>query len=125
MAGCENYQYLNMRNSRLEVGIGFGGDSASRMRLFLSSDFDVCRASAWGMTYSQGPLVPASFNDSLQPLRIQALGFGGASAAARQSASRQLNERITQNMRKVDKSQFANSAFDREFLLGKTFQKHR
>jgi len=52
---------------------------------------------------------------------IEAWGLGEEAALAEQERFRKENADLIYDRRKVDKKQFANSDFDKEFLLGKTF----
>jgi len=53
--------------------------------------------------------------------QVECWGFGGEDAAEAHAAEQADLQRMQANRRKVDKKKLAGSAFDREFLLGKTF----
>ena len=83
---------------------------------------DGCVASSGGLTFERGALA------SGKRFEIDALevwGVGGAEALARaaeaQGDARRATEKSIAKARRVDKAQFANNEFDKEMLLGKTF----
>ena len=53
--------------------------------------------------------------------RVQVWGCGGAAALACLKAGREEDQRTRDRARKVDRRAFADNAFDREYLLEKTF----
>ena len=115
---ARNYMYLNVKKSAVAKGLGMGG-ADSHPRLWLDNELEACRGSQYGLTYQAGKLH--SSEESFAPSNIKVWGYGSAEALERQARIKAVQDRVTANMRKVDKSAFAESAFDREFLLGKTF----
>ena len=53
---------------------------------------------------------------------IELYGFGGEKALEAQRAAREEKEEIVSSRRQVDKKQFIQSDFDKEFLFGGTFK---
>jgi hypothetical protein len=118
--GTGNFQYLKVRGRQGLQGLGLGGDELTP-RLLLDRDFEQCRAGALDLTYEEGALRGPGRLPAFEPHVIEAWGLGGDAAAAAQAAERQDLDRLQSNRRKVDKKALAGNAFDREFLLGKTF----
>jgi hypothetical protein len=118
--GTGNFQYLKVRGRQGLQGLGLGGDELTP-RLLLDREFEQCRAGALDLTYEEGALRGPGRPPGFLPHVIEAWGLGGDAAAAAQAAERQDLDRLQTNRRKVDKKALAGNAFDREFLLGKTF----
>jgi len=128
---AQHFQYLNVKSRTKEHGIGFGGRDGA-LRLWLDSNFEACVARSIDYTYEKGALrvkTGKSTEDDFEinkeefsVYRLEAWGFGGKSALDAQKQKQKETAELIQGRRQVDKKQFANSAFDREFLLGKTFQ---
>lgn len=145
-----NVQYMNSK-SRLPNGVGFGGElhnavatnvqtlsrDAARPRLWIDFEFESCVARVGGddAVFESGPLLgsssPSVTNDedavvdenreAFKIGEIECWGLGGEEALARRAEWRHQKDKIIQKQRQVDKSQFANNSFDREYLLGQTF----
>lgn len=116
------YQWLNTKASTLPRGLGFGG-TAEGFRLFVPESLERCTAADACPTYETGPLLP----DGAEQFEIHTLevwGCGGREAvAAALQAQRQERAIADENIvkaRQVDKAQFFNNEFDREFFLSNT-----
>ena len=99
------------------------------MRLWISGTLEDCYSRSIGLTYDQGPLrcIKSVSDDVLNPdtfkiVSISLYGFGGESALTEQQTKREEVSEIVNSRRQVDKRQFVQSDFDREFLLGNTFK---
>ena len=57
--------------------------------------------------------------------KTEVWGCGGAQATETQGSAAKQNRDTRESMRKVDRKAFAENAFDREFLLSKTFADSR
>jgi len=117
--GTGNFQYLKCRGRTGHQGIGFGGDEGN-LRLWLDRDLDNCFARSSDLTYESGRLRWQK-DPSFRPMAIEFWGFGGSEALASQVGAHQDVAKMQLDRRKVDRKKFAESSFDREMLLGKTF----
>eukprot|EP00388_Colpodella_angusta_P005050 GDKJ01015929.1.p1 GENE.GDKJ01015929.1~~GDKJ01015929.1.p1 ORF type:complete len:570 (-),score=107.60 GDKJ01015929.1:60-1769(-) len=63
-----------------------------------------------------------SFQSEFQVQGLEIWGFGGAEALEKQKYALSRDDAIRTERRQVDKSRFADNAFDREMLLGGTFK---
>ncbi|CAK9092409.1 Oxidation resistance protein 1, partial [Durusdinium trenchii] len=120
--GTGNFQFFKARGRTGNLGIGFGGDEHTP-RLWLDRDLDACRADEHDLTYIPGPLKPSegATGSMFKPLVIEVWGMGDAEAIQAQAEALAEREQMQMDRRKVDRKKFADNAFDREFLLGKTF----
>ena len=129
---ANNVQYMNARSKTLPLGIGFGGELHSKHageraphpRLWIDAEFDTCFATLGGndLAYESGSLLGDDVTrETFQIVFIEAWGLGGGDALKGREQWRAQKDRIIQKQRKVDKAQFANNAFDREYLLNGTF----
>lgn len=113
-------------------GLGFGGNLEG-FRLFLPDTLEQCTVRGMCPTYEPGKLV---FSDDVDVNNVQfeiehleVWGSGGV-AMIQNALKAQADHRVVLaetivKARKVDKAQFFNNGFDREFLLGKTFAHHK
>ena len=129
----ENVQYMNARSKTLPLGIGFGGelhlkqargDNVPHPRLWLDAEFDENFATLGtnDAVYEPGPLIGDDVSrETFQVAYVEAWGLGGSDAMRGRESWRAQKDRLIQRQRKVDKAQFANNSFDREYLLKGTF----
>lgn len=132
-----NYQWLNTKSYGLPHGLAIGG-SLESFRLFISESFDNCVASDSCLTFEGGNLLPESTaNDgkdkefsgvsksAFEIDHLEVYACGGKQIIERGMKAlandREIRDENIQRARKVDKAQFFNNAFDREFLLSGTF----
>ncbi len=126
------FQFLATSGFNLPHGLGFGG-SVEGFRLFIPDTLEQCTARAICTTYEPGKLV---FSDDFDVNNVQfeiehleVWGSGGANLIANalkaQANHRRVLAHTIDKARKVDKAQFFNNGFDREFLLGNTFSHHK
>jgi len=120
--GTGNYQFLRTRGKIGAHGIGWGGDDFGP-RLWIDRNFEQCRAAEFDLTYEEGDLRPRNPDGTktFKPYIIEAWGLGGDDALKRQEEEHKALEKMRIDRRKVDRKAFADSAFDRQFLLGKNF----
>jgi hypothetical protein len=123
-----HFQFLATSGFKLPHGLGFGGNLEG-FRLFIPDSLEQCTARAICTTYEPGKLV---FSDDIDVNNVEfeiehleVWGSGGAAlintALRAQVDHRQVLAHNIDKARKVDKAQFFNNGFDREFLLGNTF----
>ena len=120
------YIYLNSKiskSAKFPKGLGFGGDKSSA-RLWL--DFDLDRGSyvsdSCG-TFETGKLVETAGHEvAITIVNIEIWGCGGEKALQAQQKIKKSDEIRATNARKVDRTELANNAFNREHLLGGTFK---
>jgi hypothetical protein len=120
------YVYLNSKiskSAKFPKGLGFGGGKEDA-RIWL--DFDLDRGSyvsdSCG-TYENGKLVETSGHEvPITIILIEIWGCGGEKALQTQQKIKKSDEIRATNARKVDRSELANNAFNREHLLGDTFK---
>eukprot|EP00397_Hematodinium_sp_SG-2012_P029529 GEMP01031205.1.p1 GENE.GEMP01031205.1~~GEMP01031205.1.p1 ORF type:complete len:402 (+),score=77.12 GEMP01031205.1:96-1301(+) len=115
-----NSVYLNQRNKYAPIGIGFGGQS-SCPRLWIDSNFDghFLQSDA---TFERGTINDDDdFQVSFAVQNMEVWGLGGPEALEKQQDLLGFKKELKQQRRKVDRALFAESAFDREMFLGKTF----
>jgi len=128
----KNAQYMNSRSRTLPLGMGFGGElhaktaseTAPHPRLWIDAEFDTCFASSGSndAVYEPGPLLGDDLlRETFRVAQIEVWGLGGIDGMKSRDAWRAQKERMLLKQRQVDKSQFANNAFDREYLLNGTF----
>ena len=122
-----SFQWLNSRNGLhgIPQGIGFGGSRDTAFRLFIPESLEECHAIGSDLTYETGPFLPKAYMGKFELDTLEIWGTGGddlVNAGLRGHIQRReiIDENISR-ARKVDKAQFANSSFDQEFLLSKTF----
>ena len=134
------YQWLNTKSFSLPHGLALGG-TIENFRLFISESFENCTATDSCLTYESGNLLPVkrdinlsdSFTESTDMKNgkfeidvIEVWASGGAKFVEHGlkalSKTREIKEENIQRARKVDKAQFFNNSFDKEFLLSGTFQ---
>ena len=112
--------------------MGFGGElhaknaseTAPHPRLWIDADFDLCFATSGSndLVYEPGPLLGDDLTrQTFQIAELEAWGLGGAQALLARESWRGQKARMLQKQRQVDKAQFANNSFDREYLLKGTF----
>uniref|UniRef100_A0A7S3NZZ3 TLDc domain-containing protein n=1 Tax=Euplotes crassus TaxID=5936 RepID=A0A7S3NZZ3_EUPCR len=124
--GGTNYAYLNtvrIENSQYPYGIGFGG-SKVEFRLWIDGDNMIENSYILpdDHTYEVGYIIPNKKNNGkLSISKIEAYGLGGPEALAAQIEHREMLKKLRDKKKQVDKKQFLDSDFDKEFLLGGTF----
>jgi hypothetical protein len=111
------YQWLNTKSPTLPRGMGFGG-TTDGFRLFIPESLEGCTAASSCPTFETGRLIDG---ERFEIHTMEVWGCGGAAGVAAALAAQQ-NERalVDENIRKarqVDKAQFFNNEFDREFFL--------
>jgi TLD len=130
----EHFQWLNMHAFGVPHGIGLGGTEEG-YRIFIPDTFENCRASDSCLTFEGGALMPdisttesekwssGKYHFEIDQLEVWACGGPEAIKHGMQvqEHERALREENIQKARKVDKAQFLDNAFDKEFLLSKTF----
>ncbi|CAM9821557.1 unnamed protein product [Ascophyllum nodosum] len=124
IASNGNFQYLNLKGFSLPHGIGMGGTTEA-FRFFLPEALDgTCVGRSACLTFEQGELCPHSTRH-FELDAIEVWGVGGTEALAEALEAREKQRENAaaqiQKARQVDKSKFATNAFDKEFLLSKTF----
>ena len=137
-----NYQWLNTKSFGLPHGLGIGG-TLEGFRLFISESFENCRASESCLCFEPGKLLPDNtsndmpimdnnglippmnekYNFEIDCLEVWACGGNDMiqKGMKAQAKEREIKNESIEKARKVDKAQFFNNAFDREFLLSGTF----
>lgn len=114
------YQWLNTKAVTLPHGLGFGG-TVEGFRVFIPESLEECVANHSCPTYETGKLVEGE-TFSIHTLEIW--GCGGAavvaSALQAQSKDRAVVDENIRKARQVDKAQFFNNEFDKEFFLSNT-----
>ncbi|CAN0005323.1 unnamed protein product [Scytosiphon promiscuus] len=124
MASNNHFQYLNLKGFSLPHGFGMGG-STEAFRFFIPEALDdTCVGRSACLTFEQGELCPnQSRNFEVDIMEVW--GVGGEEALGEALEAREKQRQYTaaqiHKARQVDKSKFATNAFDKEFLLGKTF----
>ncbi len=124
--GNEAFQWLNSSTYSMPHGLGMGG-TVEGFRFFIPDTLEGCIARHDCPTFEAGKLVP---EETFEIESLEVWGCGGIDKVQRglkaQEVSRKINQENLDKARKVDKAAFFNSSFDREFLLGGTFehQKH-
>lgn len=124
IGGNRNFQYLNLKGFSLPHGIGMGG-TTDAFRFFLPEALDsTCVGRSACLTFDEGLLCPhPSRNFEVDILEVW--GVGGEQGLREALDEREEHRKIVAQQinkaRQVDKSKFATNAFDKEFLLGKTF----
>ena len=115
---------MNSSSYGLQHGLGFGG-TKERCRFFIAENLEDSYDDSTDLTYAPGRILPKEFNGKFVPGIIEIWGTGGQSviinALQSQEKKREVIADSISKARKVDKAQFANSSFDQEFLLAKTF----
>ena len=118
------FQWLNTSSYGLMHGIGFGGSRES-FRFFIPDSFDECIATGSDLSYDPGPFLPRNEGGKFEIETMEIWGTGGIevieNALINRTLKREAMDATLQQARKIDKAQFANSSFDQEFLLSKTF----
>lgn len=131
----KNVQYMNSRSRTLPLGLGLGGElhsrnaseSAPHPRIWIDSEFDTCFATSGRNddVFEPGPLLGDDLTrETFLISHLEAWGLGGEDAMQARTVWRGQKDRMIQKQRQVDKSQFANNGFDREYLLKDTFSGH-
>eukprot|EP00903_Cladosiphon_okamuranus_P009957 g9446.t1 len=124
MASNNHFQYLNLKGFSLPHGFGMGG-STEAFRFFIPEALDnTCVGRSACLTFEQGELCPQQ-SRKFEVDILEVWGVGGEEALGEALEAREKQREYTaaqiHKARQVDKSKFATNAFDREFLLGKTF----
>jgi hypothetical protein len=118
-AGPGNFQYVNLKGYSLPHGLGMGGTLDS-FRFFLSESLECSNNMARSacLTFEPGELCPSS-DRRFEVDCLEVWGIGGdatvTDALEARSAQRTITQETLQRARKVDKAQFANNEFDREY----------
>lgn len=123
-----HFQFLASTGFNIPHGLGFGG-SLEGFRLFIPDTLEQCTARGMCTTYEPGKLVFSDDHDvnnvQFEIEHLEVWGSGGAvmieSALKAQADHRKVLADTIDKARKVDKAQFFNNGFDREFLLSNTF----
>eukprot|EP00924_Labyrinthula_sp_SR-Ha-C_P002870 snap_masked-scaffold_13-processed-gene-9.27-mRNA-1 protein AED:1.00 eAED:1.00 QI:0/-1/0/0/-1/1/1/0/457 len=130
-----NSVYVNVGVKTKPKGIGFGfGGSLPGMEVISrvwigenfgekTSDERICYARDIDYSYEKGKLLELGEceDDRFVLDRLVVLGLGGIDAKTKQRERQEELSDIKNDRKKVDKKQFVDSSFDKEFLLGKTF----
>ena len=131
--GAKHYMYLNLKGFSLPHGLGVGGSIDGGFRLWIPESLEGCVAGSRDGTFEWGPLAGGGGGMAREGGRegefemegLEVWGVGGeeriGAAVSAQGQARELQAENIARARKVDKSKFLDSEFDREFLLGKTF----
>ncbi|KAG5177105.1 TLD-domain-containing protein [Tribonema minus] len=120
-----NYMYLNLKGFSLPHGLGMGG-TRDNFRFFIPESFDAEASVAKSncMTFEPGELCPSA-NRRFEIDSLEVWGLGGEEAVSAGLDARMRHRAAVAHTlnkaRKVDKAKFLDNEFDREFLLGKTF----
>jgi len=117
LGGDDHFMYLNMKGYRLPHGLGMGG-STDGFRLFIPEAMEACAARQSDSTFEAGALASSG---SFEIETLEVWGCGGDEALRAQAKHRSNRADLVRKARTVDKAQFANSDFDREMFLSKTF----
>ncbi|CAN0273693.1 unnamed protein product [Ectocarpus sp. 8 AP-2014] len=120
----QNFQYLNLKGFSLPHGFGMGG-STEAFRFFIPEALDdKCVGRSACLTFEQGELCPEQ-SRRFEVDILEVWGVGGEETLGEALEARDKQREYTaaqiHKARQVDKSKFATNAFDKEFLLGKTF----
>jgi len=124
VGGNGSFMYLNLKGFSLPHGMGLGG-TIGNFRIFLPESLEECTSTTRCLTFENGVLSSAGKGTfEIQDLEIW--GCGGSEdqvqkAMGKQVLVRQATADNILKARKVDKAAFLDNAFDKEFLLGKTF----
>eukprot|EP00752_Nemacystus_decipiens_P005703 g5161.t1 len=124
MASNNHFQYLNLKGFSLPHGFGMGG-STEAFRFFIPEALDdTCVGRSACLTFEHGELCP-DLSRNFEVDILEVWGVGGEEALGEALEAREKQREYTaaqiHKARQVDKSKFATNAFDKEFLLGKTF----
>lgn len=115
-----SYQWLNTKSHTLPKGMGFGG-STEGFRVFIPESLEGCTATNSCPTYETGKLVE---NERFEIQTLEVWGCGGSAvvetALKAQAEERALADENIDKARHVDKAQFFNNEFDKEFFLSNT-----
>ncbi len=116
------YQWLNSKSFGIPHGMGFGG-TQEEFRVFIPDSLESCIARDTCLSFEDGRLIAEG--ESFEIATLEIWGCGGNSRVERamkaQTANRQVVDEAFAKARKVDKAQFFDNSFDREFLLSNTF----
>jgi len=119
--GDHNYCYFNTRhieNSDYKRGLGFGGN-LKKARLWIDGDFpNDCYLESRDDTYEIKQFLESP---ELYITELEIWGLGNELNLAQQEESRQIEVKMAENDRKVDKKAFLEGDFNKEFLFEKTF----
>eukprot|EP00388_Colpodella_angusta_P038343 GDKK01044143.1.p1 GENE.GDKK01044143.1~~GDKK01044143.1.p1 ORF type:complete len:113 (-),score=10.25 GDKK01044143.1:51-389(-) len=100
--------------------MGFGG-TLDGFRVFIPESLEGCTATNTCPTYEAGKLIDG---ETFEIQTMEVWGCGGAevvvSALAAQAQNRAVADETLRRARQVDKAQFFNNEFDKEFLLSNT-----
>lgn len=114
------YQWLNSKSLTQPRGMGFGG-TLDGFRVFIPESLEGCTAANSCPTYEAGKLIEG---EAFEIQTMEIWGCGGAevisTALAAQAQDRATANETIRRARQVDKAQFFNNEFDKEFLLGNT-----
>lgn len=136
-----NFQFLATGGFNIPHGMGLGG-TLEGFRLFIPDTLENCVARSICPTYEPGKLI---FTDRMNIIEqshgmqnaatifeiahMEVWGSGGALRVEHgllaQKETRTAMYANIEKARKVDKAQFFNNGFDREFLLSNTFSHHK
>ena len=125
--GGGNFVYLNSKitgSQKYPAGLGFGGRTPNRARLWLDTEIEsnsyVC---SHDNTFEEGFLCKDQRRMvNLNIMSIEIWGCGEEKALKCQKKARIMEQQRITNFRKVDKSMLVDSDFNKEYLMGKTFQ---
>lgn len=116
-----NFQWLNSKVYGMPHGLGFGG-TLDGFRVFINDSLEKNIALNDCPTYETGKIVP---NETFEIDAMEVWGVGGDirvnQALKAQVENRKIMAENLHKARSVDKATFFDNAFDREFLLSKTF----
>jgi hypothetical protein len=131
-----NFQWLNTKSYGLPHGLGVGG-TLEGFRLFITDSFEQCMAAESCLTFETGKLISTGATASVEQIpgmpgrvrfeidTLEVWACGGEEVISKgmdyMKKDREIREENIQKARKVDKAQFFNNSFDREFLLSNTF----
>ena len=114
------YQWLNSKSITHPRGMGFGG-TVEGFRVFIPESLEGCTAANSCPTYETGKLIDG---ETFEIQTLEIWGCGGAdvvaAALAAQANDRAVTDETIRRARQVDKAQFFNNEFDKEFLLSHT-----
>jgi hypothetical protein len=115
------FQWLNSKSYGMPHGIGFGG-TVENFRFFIPESFEECKAQESCLTYEPGFLTHEPIFD-IDCLEIWAVGGKENidQALAARKEHRYATDKNIERAKTVDRAQFFNNQFDREFLLTNTF----
>jgi len=115
-----NLVYFNQRNKYAPTGIGFGGQ-VSCPRLWVDSNFDGHYLQNDAAFESAVLEEGDDFQVSFSVHELEVWGLGGPEAYEKQQDQLGFTKELRMQRRKVDRARFAESGFDRDIFLGKTF----